>query len=205
MPRNFERLRVNADMRREGAGFWLRVTGAVLALLNCVALFLYLDPPGGTQRELAQQSSRVRQEIVATRASDVRLKTVTANVQLGNTQSSAFESIYFLPRRTAYQRVIGELQRMAAASGLQEGDRVYSEEPIEGTADLTLLNIAANNYQGTYDNLMHFLYEVDKSPMLLMLDTLLASPQQTGSRVNASLRFQAVIQEDASSVLGRQP
>jgi hypothetical protein len=97
------------------------------------------------------------------------------------------------------------LQRMAAASGLQEGDRVYSEEPIEGTADLTLLNIAANNYQGTYDNLMHFLYEVDKSPMLLMLDTLLAAPQQTGGRVNSSLRFQAVIQEEASPVLGGQP
>jgi hypothetical protein len=205
MPRNFDRLRVNAGMRQEGAGFWLRITGVVLVLLNCLALFLYLDPPGGTQRELTQQSLQVRRDIAATRANAVRLKTVAANVQLGNRQSSAFEAIYFLPRRTAYQRVIGELQRMAAVSGLQEGDRVYSEEPIEGTADLTLLNISANNYQGTYDNLMHFLYEVDKSPMLLMLDTLLASPQQTGGRVNASLRFQAVIQEDASPVLGGQP
>ena len=205
MPKNFDRLRVNGNIRREGAGFWLRVTGAVLVFLNCVALFLYIDPPGGTRRELAQQSLQVRREIAATRTNDVRLKSVAANVQLGNRQSSAFEAIYFLPRRTAYQRVIGELQRMAAASGLQEGDRVYSEEPIEGTADLTLLNIAANNYQGTYENLMHFLYEVDKSPMLLMLDTLLASPQQTGGRVNASLRFQAVIQEDASAVLGGQP
>jgi Tfp pilus assembly protein PilO len=205
MPRNFNQLRVTGNLRREGADFWLRVIGAVLVLLNCVALFCYLAPPGGTRRELAQQSLQIRREIVATRANAVRLKTVAANVQLGNRQSSAFEAIYFLPRRTAYQRVIGELQRMAADSGLQEGDRVYTEEPIEGTADLTLLNIAANNYQGTYENLMHFLYEVDKSPMLLMLDTLLASPQQTGNRVNASLRFQAVIQEDASPVLGGQP
>lgn len=205
MPRNFERLRMNSTLSREGPGFWLRVIGIVLALLNCVALFLYLDPPGGTRRDLTEQSLQVRNEIAATRTSAVRLKTVAANVQLGNSQSSAFESIYFLPRRTAYQRVIGELQRMAAVSGLQEGDRVYSEEPIEGTTDLTLLNIAANNYQGTYDNLMHFLYEVDKSPMLLMLDTLLAAPQQTGSRVSASLRFQAVIQEEASPVLGSEP
>jgi len=204
MPRSFEAFRPGR-MRREGAGFWFRVIGAVLALLNCVALFLYLDPPGGTRRDLTQQSLQVRNEIAATRINAVRLKTVAANVQLGNSQSSAFESIYFLPRRTAYQRVIGELQRMAAASGLQEGDRVYSEEPIEGTVNLTLLNIAANNYQGTYDNLMHFLFEVDKSPMLLMLDTLLASPQQTGGRITASLRFQAVIQEDATPVLGSQP
>jgi hypothetical protein len=148
---------------------------------------------------------RVRNEISATQVNAVRLKRVTANVQLGSTQSSTFEQIYFLPRRASYQRVIGELQRMAAASGLQEGDRVYSEEPIEGTADLTLLNISANNYQGTFENLVHFLYEADKSPMLLMLDTLMASPQQTGGRINASLRFQAIIQEDTGPPLGSQP
>jgi Tfp pilus assembly protein PilO len=204
MPRNFEWLRANGNMPRQGARYWLQVGGAVLALLNGLALFLYLDPPGGTQGELTQQSLQVRNEIAATRASAVRLKTVAANVQLGSTQSSAFESIYFLPRRAAYQRVLGELQRMAQGSGLQEGDRVYSEEPIEGTADLTLLNIAANNYQGTYDNLMHFLYEVDKSPMLVMLDTLMASPQQTGGRINASLRFQAIVQEDGSAGVASQ-
>ena len=205
MPRTFEWLRANGSVPRSGPGLWLRTTVAILALLNGAVLFLYLDPPGGTKRELANESLRVRDEIAATRANAVRLKRVTANVQLGNSQSSTFETIYFLPRRAAYQRVIGELQRMAAASGLQEGDRVYSEEPIEGTADLTLLNISANNYQGTYDNLVHFLYEVDKSPMLLMLDTLMASPQQTGGRINASLRFQAIIQEDTSPPLGSQP
>jgi Tfp pilus assembly protein PilO len=205
MPRNFEWLRANGKMPRQGARYWLQLAVAALALLNGLALFLYLDPPGGTRSELTQQRLQLRNEITALRSSAVRLKTVAANVQLGNTQSSAFETIYFLPRRAAYQRVIGELQRMAQASGLQEGDRVYSEEPIEGTADLTLLNIAANNYQGTYDNLMHFLYEVDKSPMLLMLDTLMASPQQTGGRINASLRLQAVIQEDATAAMGVQP
>src|SRR5438045_1157852 len=123
MPRNFEWLRANGNMPRQGARYWLQVGGAVLALLNGLALFLYLDPPGGTQGELTQQSLQVRNEIAATRASAVRLKTVAANVQLGSTQSSAFESIYFLPRRAAYQRVLGELQRMAQGSGLQEGDR----------------------------------------------------------------------------------
>lgn len=205
MPRNFEWLSTNGSrLRPQGAGYWLRVVVGALVLANGVALFLYLDPPGGTRGELMQQSLGIRREIAAARANTARLRTVTANVQLGSGQSSAFESIYFLPRRTAYQRVIGELQRMAAASGLQERDRVYSEDPIEGTADLTLLNITAN-YEGTYDNLVHFLYEVDKSPMLLMLDTLMASPQQSGGRINSSLRFQAIIREDGSAGAGGQP
>jgi Tfp pilus assembly protein PilO len=204
MPRNFDWVRGNGGTARAGAAFGLRVACAALVLLNGIALFLYLDPPGGTRRELTRQSLQVRNEIAATRTNTLRLKTVSAHVQLGNRQSSTFETIYFLPRRAAYQRVIGELQRMAAASGLQEGDRVYSEEPIEGTADLTILNIAANNYQGNYDNLMQFLYQVDKSPMLLMLDTLMASPQQSAGRISASLRFQAIIQEDASTGVASQ-
>jgi hypothetical protein len=47
---------------------------------------------------------------------------------------------------------------------------------------------------------MKFLYQVDKSPLLLMLDTFQAAPQQHGNVVNASIRFQAVIRDDASVI-----
>ncbi len=96
---------------------------------------------------------------------------------MSNAQSSDFESKYFLPKRTVYETVIAGIQNMAKASGLQERDSVYMEEPIEGASDLSLLNITAS-YEGSYDNLMRFLHEVDRCPMLLMLENLQAAPQQ---------------------------
>lgn len=204
MARSSDSIVANGGMAQSGPGFWLRVTAALLAVLNGVALFLYLDPPGGSRRELTEESLQVRNEIKATRASALRLKTVAAKVQLGSTQSSQFESVFFLPRRVAYQRVIEELQRMATASGMQERDTVFTSEPIEGTADLTLLNASAR-FEGTYDSFLHFLYEVDRTPMLLMLDRLQAAPQQTGGRINSELRFQAIIREDGSEAGGGQP
>jgi Tfp pilus assembly protein PilO len=175
------------------------VTGAVLALLNGIALFFYLDPPGGSRSELTQESLQVRNQISATRERALRLKSVAAKVQLGNTESSDFESKYFLPRRTAYAALITEIQRMAKSSALQERDAVYSEEPIEGTSDLTLVSSTAQ-YEGSYDNLMRFLHELDHSPMLLMLENLQAAPQQRGGQINTEIRFQAIIQqEDAST------
>ena len=84
---------------------------------------------------------------------------------------------------------------MEAAAGIQGKDRVYQQEPIDGTDDLTLLNVAAN-YEGTYANLLSFLKQIDRSPMLLMLDSLQASPQQSTGRLNAVLRLQAVIREE---------
>jgi Tfp pilus assembly protein PilO len=140
------------------------------------------------------EGQQVRNEIAATRSVAVRLRTVAEKVQLGGTESSDFERKYFLPKRVAYEAVIGEIQRMAQASGLRERDAVFAEEPIEGTADLTLLTNTAN-YEGSYDNLMRFLYEVDKSPMLLMLDNLQAAPQQKGGQISTSIRLQTIVQE----------
>jgi len=177
------------------------VSCAVLAILNAIALFLYLAPPGGSRQDLTIEQQALRTQINSARAKALRLKTVAAKVQTGGTESSTFETIYFLPRRRAYSTIVAEIQRMAKISGMHERDAVYSEEPIEGTADLSLLNSSAS-YEGSYGDLMRFLYEVDRSPMLLMLDTLQAAPQQKGGQISTSIRFQAIIRDDGSAPLG---
>lgn len=203
MPKTFNRMLSRTDGDRRGIRFWLRATGALLALFNGVALFFYLAPPGGSRRELQQESLTVRNQILLTRARTTRLSNVAAKVTVGNSESRDFMTMYFLPKRLAYSVVIAEIQRMAKAAGFQERDAIYTEEPIEGTADLDLLNCTAN-YQGTYDALMHFLNEVDHSPMLLMLENLQAAPQQHAGQINTSIRFQAVIREEPSAG-GQQP
>jgi Tfp pilus assembly protein PilO len=204
MRRNFEWLTGGVNGQPRGARFWLQATGGALALLNGVALFLYLAPPGGSRETLIEQSRQVRHEIAAARATSVRLKTIAGKVEVGSSESSDFESRFFLPKRVAYEDVIAEIQRMSAASGMKERDSVFTEEPIEGTADLSLLNITGN-YEGTYDNLMRFLHEVDRSPMLLMLDTLQAAPQQHAGLLTTSIRFQAVLREPPGMPTGGLP
>ncbi len=93
---------------------------------------------------------------------------------------------------------------MVKEAGLRERDAVFNEEPIEGTSDLSLLNATAS-YEGSYDSLMHFLNLADHSPMLLMLDNLQAAPQQKEGQINTSIRFQAIVREDASAGAGGQP
>ncbi len=194
MRRRFDWLPALLSGAQRGPRFWLQIGGIALALFNGIALYFYLDPPGGTRAELTQQGTEVRNQIAATRKMAGRLGTVAEKVQLGSAESADFETKYFLPKRIAYGAVIAEIQRMAQASGLRERDAVYTEEPIEGTADLSLLNNTAN-YEGSYDNLMRFLFEVDESPMLLMLDNLQAAPQLKGGQINTSIRFQTIVQE----------
>ncbi len=202
MPRNFDWFLASPYGTR-GARFWLQLTGAGLALLNGVALFFYLAPPGGSRRQLAEESLQIRNQIAATRGKALKLRSVAAKVQLGSTESLDFESKYFLRKRVAYADVIAEIQRMAETSGLQERDAVFTEDPIEGSSDLSILNSTAN-YEGTYASLIRFLNEVDHSPMLMILENLQAAPQQKSGQIATSIRFQAIVRDDVGAP-GGQP
>lgn len=204
MPRSFDVASLTKGMDRRSPRFWLQAGLGALAVANAVVLFLYIAPPGGTQQELEEQSRQIRSQLVSTGRGATRLRTVSGKVQKGGEQGVDFEAKYFLPKRVAYDQVISEIQQMAKSSGVVPREGVFSEEPVEGSPDLSILNFTAS-YEGTYDNLMRFLYQADKSPMLLMLDTLQASPQQKGQQINASIRFQAIIREEPSALAGGQP
>ena len=199
MLRNFDWVARSNGTR--GVRFWLQILAVVLACLNVVALFFYFDPPGGSRRQLSQQDLQIRNQITGTRGKALKLKSVAAKVQLGSAESADLESKYFLPNRVAYATVIAEIQRMAKASNLRERDAVFTEEPVEGSADLSILSSTAN-YEGTYANLMRFLYEVDHSPMLLILENLQAAPQQANGQIATSIRFQAIMREGSGPAVG---
>ncbi len=204
MPRNFDISALTRGVDRRNPRFWLQIGVGVLAIANAVALYWYLAPPGGTQNDLQEQSRQIRRQIASTRLGATRLRVVSSKVQTGGEQGVDFQTKYFLPKRIAYSQIISEVQRIARESGVQPREGVLSEEPVEGSPDLSILNYTSS-YEGTYDNLMRFLYQADKSPMLLMLDTLQASPQQKGQQINASIRFQAIIREEPSVTAGGQP
>jgi hypothetical protein len=86
MPRNFSFLPAPGTM--EGPRFWLNAAAITLALLNAAALFLYLDPPGGSRRQLTEQSEQIRAQISASARQTGRLKAVAEKVQLGSGQST---------------------------------------------------------------------------------------------------------------------
>jgi hypothetical protein len=201
MPRNFDFLAQVKELQGRGLSFWLLVAGGVLALANIVALIFFISPPGGSESELRAQSHSIQQQIMLAQRSRTHLQTVAGKVQVGSRQAGDFTTKYFLKRRGAYETVLAELQRMAAASGLQARDAVYSEEPVEGSADLTLLNTSAN-YEGTYEQLVQFLHHADQSQMLLMLDAVQASPQQRGGLITTSIRFQTIIRDEPGEIGG---
>jgi len=208
MFKNF-RQRISSELNTRavaarGAGFWLQATAATLLLLNLIALYFYFAPPGGSRRELAAQSAQIHQQVVAARFAEQRLKTVSGKVQLAGTQTATFEGKYFLPGREAYRKMFSDFEKLTQEAGIQQRDGAFTEEPIEGSKDLTLLTFSVN-LDGTYADLMHFLYGVDHASSLLILDSLNAAPQQGKDRLNLAVKFLTVMREAPPLSLGGQP
>ena len=183
---------------------WLKIGLVSLAALNILAVYFYIAPPGGSRRDLTAQDTSIRHESQIRLVAANRLKVVSQKVQIGGEQTNRFAQQYFLPNRMAFAVLVGELLRMSTVAALREGQRTYSQEPIEGSEDLNLLTINAN-YSGTYGSLMTFLNEVDHSGQLLILDTLSATPLQEGTGIlNVTMRFLAVVKDDGT-LPGTQP
>jgi hypothetical protein len=191
-----QRIRTELGKRTavRGATFWLQVTASTLLLLNLIAMYFYFAPPGGSRRELTALSAQIHRQVVAARFASQRLETVAGKVQLAGTQTTTFESKYFLAGREAYRKMFSDLEKLTQEAGIQQRDGVFTQEPIEGSADLTLLNLSVN-LEGTYADLMHFLYGVDHAPSLLILDSLNAAPQQGTERLNLAVKFLTVMRE----------
>src|SRR5947209_8144276 len=154
--------------------FWFVAGGGVLLIANLAMLFLVLFPPGGSEAQLVSQREQLQTEIRLAKAGTTRLRNVSGKVESGSQQATEFEKQYFLQERLAYSAIMAEIQRMAKETSVEEREAVYSKEPIEGSDDLSILN-AGVRFRGSYANLMRFLNEADKSPLLLMIDTVRAT------------------------------
>lgn len=203
MPKNFKWPSFRPDTFKGGTRFWLQAAVATLGLLNAIALFLYLAPPGGSRSELELESQSLSSSILAAQKQTVRLKSVSGKVQLGSQQAVDFQSHYVFPKRLAYESVMAEIQNMAQKAGITEREGQINEEPLEGSADLTVLTDTVN-FEGSYTSLVKFLYEIDRSPMMLILDTLIATPEKPGE-IRAQARFQALLRDEPTTLAAGKP
>ena len=154
----------------------LRVILGVLLGLNLIAAGFVLFPPGGSAEQMEEQlASCNRRSPAGSKAIEVTRQHVAA-VEKGRSQGDQFLGTYFLSRRTAYSTLLGQLGDAAQQSQIKPREISYATEPIEGSDTLSMMTITAS-YEGTYQNLMSFVHQVDQSPGLMIIESLNAAPQ----------------------------
>ena len=175
----------------------VRVILGGLIAANLAAAGFLLFPAGGSADELEQQLAVLQSQAQTRRAKLESTRAHLAAVEKGRAEGDRFLSGYFLSRRTAYATLVSELNAAADQARIKPREQAYSTEPVEGSDSLSMMTITAS-YEGTYSDLMRFIHEVDRSPRLLIIESLNAAPQQGSNSLAINMKLETFVREDGA-------
>ncbi len=170
----------------------VRIVLGVLLSANLIAAGLLEFPPGGSAEDLARQIASLQKQIVTGRATLEQTRQHALAVSQGREEGDKFVDQYFLPLRSASGTLNTELQRAAAASKIKPKGTDLNFQPIEGSDALGMVNITAN-YEGQYADVLKFVHSIDQSPLLLIIESFNAAPEQGSNLLNVSMKMEAFV------------
>jgi Tfp pilus assembly protein PilO len=190
-------MRPNLNLRNiewRNPSVYMRVVLGVLLLGNLIALWMLLFPPGGSLEEIEERLISLRQRNLQQSRSLEQMKTLQAKVQESRAAGEKFFASYFMERRKAASTIVSELSALAKQAGIRPKEHSFVLEPVEGAEDLSMMTVNGS-YEGTYADLIQFVYRVDHSPRFLIIENLTAAPQQSAGLLNISIRFHVFVKE----------
>jgi Tfp pilus assembly protein PilO len=175
--------------------FTVRVILGVLLAANLLAAALLRFPPGGSSEDLTRQIASLQRQVANNRIALEQTRQHALAVQEGRDEGDKFVQQYFLPLRTASGTLNSELQRAAASAKIKLKDTQLNFQPIEGSDTLQTVNLTAT-YEGLYPDVLKFVHSVDQSPLLLIIESLNAVPQQDSKLLEVSMKMDAFVRAE---------
>jgi type IV pilus assembly protein PilO len=170
----------------------MRAVLGVLVAANLVAAAFVLFPPGGSAEDLERERITLDAQLRAARARVDLTRLHASAVERGRKEGDDFLTKYFLTSRTAFSTLLSELDAAAKPTKLKPRDNAYALEPIEGSDTLSMMSITAA-YEGTYQDLLHFVNEIDKSNGMLIIESLSAAPQANSDTLSVSMKLNTFV------------
>jgi hypothetical protein len=173
----------------------VRAILGVLLAANLIAVGLLRFPPGGSAEDLSRQMAILQKQIAAKRVTLKQTREHALQVKQGRDEGDQFVHDYFLPLRGYSGILNSELQRDALAAKIKPKPAQLSVQPIEGSDTLQTVSIQAS-YEGLYPDVLKFVHSIDQSPLLLIIESLNAVPQQGSAMLDVSMKMEAFVRGD---------
>ena len=171
-----------------------RIILGVLLAANLVAAVIAFKPFGGSADDLRRRRSDLQMQLAQLQARLARTKQLASKVETARKQSDEFLNKYVTDRRVTFSTISEELDRIAQQAGIKGRDRNVELNPIEGSDTLEMMSITAG-YEGSPASLEKFVNLLDKSPRFLIIESIVASPQQGGQMLNVNLKLDTFVKD----------
>jgi Tfp pilus assembly protein PilO len=174
----------------------VRAVLGVLLLANLVTAVIAFKPFGGGADDLRRDRNILRQQLAQLKIQVAKNRKLVEKIETARSQGDQFLSKYFTQRRVVTSTIQGELVQIAKDAGVTYQPTTWNIEAIEGSDTLAMMTINAG-CQGTYAALSKFVNLVDKSPRFLIIESMVAAPQQTGQVLNVTVKVDTFVKEEA--------
>ena len=174
------------------------ILGVFLAA-NLVAAVLAFKPFGGSADDLRRHRADLQDQLMQMQARLAQTKALASKVEKARAEGDQFLDRYVTDRRTTFSTVFEELDRTAQDAGIKPRDRNVELNEIEGSDTLEMMSITAG-YEGSYESLQKFMGLLDRSPRFLIIESLVASPQQGGQMYTVTLKLDTFVKEAPGAV-----
>src|ERR1035438_3397484 len=191
MPRNFSL----AGLHWRDPRVAIRAVLGALLLANLVVAVIAFKPFGGGADDLRRDRNILQQQLAQLQKQVARNGKLVDKVETARSQGDQFLAKYFTDRRVVTSTIQGELVQIAKDAGITYQPTTWSPELIEGSDTLAMMTINAG-CQGTYAALSKFVNLVDKSPRFLIIESMVAAPQQTGQVLNVTVKVDTFVKEE---------
>lgn len=178
----------------------MRVLLGVLLAANLAAAVIAFKPFGGGADDLRRQRQDLQRQLAQLQAQVKRARSIAGKVQTARSEGDKFLDGYVTDRRVVTSTIQSDLFQMAKDAGITLLPTTWNREPIEGSDSLSMMTINAG-CTGTYGNLVKFVNLVDKSNRFLIIESLVAAPQQNGPNLNVALKIDTFIKERPGETL----
>jgi type IV pilus assembly protein PilO len=191
MPRNFDL----SALKWKDPRVAVRAVLGVLLLANLVTAVIAFKPFGGGADDLRRDRNILRQQLAQLKLQVAKNKKLVEKIETARSQGDQFLAKYFTQRRVVTSTIQGELVQIAKDAGITYQPTTWNIEAIEGSDTLAMMTINAG-CQGTYAALSKFVNLVDKSPRFLIIESMVAAPQQTGQVLNVTVKVDTFVMEE---------
>ena len=172
----------------------MRAVLGVLLLANLVAAVVAFKPFGGGAEDLRRDRDALQQQLGQLQKQVAKNGKLVEKVSSARREGDQFLNKYFTDRRVMNSTIQGELEQLAKDAGITYQATTLTLEAIEGSDTLAMWTINAG-VQGTYAALSKFVNLVDKSPRFLIIESMVAAPQQTGQILNVIIKVDTFVKD----------
>jgi hypothetical protein len=175
---------------------------AVLVLANVAAALMAFKPWGGSAEDLAREQEGLQSQLTSMHTRLDKTKALVAKAERARTEGDGFLAEYTTNRRTTFSTIFAELDHVAKEAGIEPRPVSYELDPVEGSDTLSQMNISAA-YEGSYASLTKFVNLLDRSPRFLIIESLMAAPQQSnaGDLLSVSIKLDTFVREQPGNPL----